>query len=124
MTSTLDRFRMALAMQSSCFSLDGGENMLCATQRIIHLPSREVLATLRNRRFKVTEHVDVDTVFRSFLVSRWDQVNTAQCLILIMMSELQQMWAASTDAYNFDILIFVEYVQSGAQTAAQDSWIL
>jgi hypothetical protein len=123
MTSTLDRFRMALAMQSNCFSLDGGEDM-CATQRIIHLPSREVLATLRNRRFKVTEHVDVDTVFRSFLLSRCDQVNTAQCLILIMMNELQQVWAASADAYNFDILIFAEYVQSGAQTAAQDSWIL
>jgi len=97
---------------------------MCVTQRAVHLPRGEVLAALRNRRFKVAEHVDVDTVFRNFLVSGWNQMNTAQCLILIMMSELQQRSAAPTGTYNFDILVFIEYIQSGAQSAAQDSWIL
>jgi hypothetical protein len=88
MTSTLDRFRMALAMQSNCFSLDRVENMLCVTLRVFHLPSGEVFTALRHGRLKVVEHVDVDTVFRRFRVSGRDQVNTTQCLILITINDL------------------------------------
>jgi hypothetical protein len=41
-----------------------------------------------------------------------------------MTSELVKARAVSTDAYDLGILIFIEHVQSGSQSAAQDSWIL
>jgi hypothetical protein len=92
--------------------------------RGVQLPGREVLATLRHRRFKIAEHVDVNSVVRCFLVSRGYQVNTAQCFILTMKSELLKARGATTNAYDVGVLIFIKYVQSGAQSPAQDSWIL
>jgi hypothetical protein len=92
-------------------------------QRSVHLPGGEVLAALRHRRVKVTEHVGVDSVLWCFLIFGRDQVNTTQRLIL-MTSELVKARAVSTDAYDLGILIFIEHVQSGSQSAAQDSWIL
>jgi len=41
---------MALAMQSNCFSLKRVENVLSVIQKMILLPGREVLATLRHGR--------------------------------------------------------------------------
>jgi hypothetical protein len=92
-------------------------------QRRDRLPGREVLAALRHRRVKVTEHVSVNTVLLYFLIFGWDQVNTTQRLIL-MTSELVKARAISTDAYYVGILILLKHVQSGSQSATQDSWIL
>jgi hypothetical protein len=92
-------------------------------QRRVHLPGREVLAALRHRCVKVTEHVSVNTVLRCFLIFGWDQMDTTQRLIL-MTSELVKARAVSIDAYDVGILIFIEHVQSGSQSATQDSWIL
>ena len=92
-------------------------------QRSVHLPGGEVLATLGHRRVKVTEHVGVDSVLWCFLIFGRDQVNTTQRLIL-MTSELVKARAVSTDAYDLGILIFIKHVQSGSQSATQDSWIL
>ena len=58
------------------------------------------------------------------MVFRWYQMNTAQCFILTMKSELLKERVATTNAYDVDVLVFIEYVQSGAQSPAQDSWIL
>jgi len=92
--------------------------------RGVQLPGREVLATLRHRRFKIAEHVNVNSVLWCFLVFRWYQVNTAQRFILTMKSEPLNARAATTNAYDVGVLVFIEYVQSGAQSPAQDSWIL
>jgi hypothetical protein len=93
-------------------------------QKKVQLPGREVLATLRHRRFKIAEHVIVNSVLWSFRVFRWYQVNTAQGFILTMKSELLKARTATTSAYDVGILVFIKYVQSGAQSPAQDSWIL
>jgi hypothetical protein len=92
--------------------------------RRVHLPGGEVVAALGHRRVKVAEHVSVNTVLWYLLIFGWDQVNTTQCLILITTSELVKARAASTDAYNVCILVFLEHVQSGSQSATEDSWIL
>ena len=39
-------------------------------------------------------------------------------------SELLKAQGATTNAYDIGVLVFIEYVQSGAQSPAQDSWIL
>jgi hypothetical protein len=88
------------------------------------MPGRKVIAALRHGSVKVAEHVSVDSVLWRFLISGWDQVNTTQCLILRMTSELVKAPTTSTDAYNVCILVFLEHVQSGSQSATQDSWIL
>ena len=93
-------------------------------RRGVRLPGREVLATLRHRRFKITEHVSVNSVLWCFLIFGWYQVNTTQCFILTMKSEPPKVRAATTNAYDVGVLVFIEYVQSGAQSPAQDSWIL
>jgi hypothetical protein len=90
----------------------------------VQLPGREVLATLRHRRFKIAEHVNVNSILWCFLVFRWYQVNTTQCFILTMKSELLLARAAMTNAYDVGVLVFIEYVKSGTQSSAQDSWIL
>ena len=41
-----------------------------------------------------------------------------------MESELLRRGQLPPNAYDVDILVFIEYVQSGAQRPAQDSWIL
>ena len=93
-------------------------------RRGVQLPCREVLAALRHRRFKIAEHVNVNSGLWCFLVFRWYQVNTAQCFILTIKSEFLKARTPTTDAYNVSVLVFIEYVQSGSQSPAKDSWIL
>jgi hypothetical protein len=126
MTSTFNRFKIALAMQSNCFSLERTKywERVVSERRGVQLPGREVLATLRHGRFKIAKHVSVSSVLWCFLIFGWYQVNTTQCFILTTKSELPKARTATTSAYNVGVLVFVEYVQSGAQSPAQDSWIL
>jgi hypothetical protein len=93
-------------------------------RRDVQLPGREVLATLRHRRLKIAEHVSVNSFLWCFLIFGRYQANTTQCFILTMKSELLNARAATTNAYDVGVLVFIEYVQSGAQGPAQDSWIL
>jgi hypothetical protein len=60
-TSTFERFKMALAIQSNCFSLKGLRKCY-KTAKVTRLPSREVLATFGYRRVEIAEHVDVHTI--------------------------------------------------------------
>jgi hypothetical protein len=48
-TRTLDRFRMARAMQSNCFSLENALQLHETPGREECVPSREVLASFRHR---------------------------------------------------------------------------
>jgi hypothetical protein len=93
-------------------------------RRGFQLPGRKVVATLRHRRFKIAEHVNVNSVLWCSLIFGWYQVNTAQGFILTMKSELLKAPTATTNAYDVGILVFIEYVQSRAQSPTQDSWIL
>jgi hypothetical protein len=87
MTSTLDRFKIALAIHSNCFSLERAEKALQVMRRMTYLPCRKVLATFRHRRVEIAEHVGVYIVFLLYLISRRDQVDATQRFVLIIINE-------------------------------------
>jgi hypothetical protein len=91
-------------------------------QGTIQLPSREILATLRYRRVEITEDVGIDAVL--FLISRWNQVNTTQRFVLITSSRHWRGPEALAATYNLGILVFLEDVQGGTQSATQNGRIL
>lgn len=85
MTNTLERFRIALAMQRSCFSLsvptremrrrDSGANG--------YAPSGEVVTAFGNGGVEVPENVDIDRLWRLFSnVFRGYQMHATQGLKL------------------------------------------
>jgi len=87
MTNTLERFRIALAMQRSCFSLricphelrdrlDSGAND--------YVPSGKVLAAFGNGGLEVPENIEIDRLWRLFRnVFGRDQMHTTERFELI-----------------------------------------
>jgi hypothetical protein len=79
MTRTFDLFRIARAIQSSCFSLQNNCELKKVMVLIQSLPSREVLSTLGYRRIEIPENVGINSFKRFFWsVLRGYQMNTTK----------------------------------------------
>ena len=120
-TSTLDRLRIARAMQRSCFSL-----FLLVYKSGIHMvdsPGRKVFSALRYSEIQVTEHVRIDR-FRIFFccIFRWDQMNATNGLELTEVLVGKRVLKSS--AHNLGIVVLIEHVECRTKGSTQNCWIL
>lgn len=81
-SNTLDLFRIARAMQSSCFSLCGTLQRTSSGRTRNRLPGGEVIPALGHGGIEVTENVDVDRGDRILFLRVGDEMDTAERLEL------------------------------------------
>lgn len=129
MTSTLERLRIALAMQRSCFSL-GCVDMSCGVgilaPQVAYAPSRKIITTFGNRGIEVPEHVDVDHFRRLFRnIFRGYQMHTTECFKLReRCSTLCHERRLPHATHNVGVFIFVENVEGRPQCSTQNRRVL
>ena len=113
MRRTFARFKMARAIQSSCFSLmrRTASAQVVSNARRGYSPCRKVLSPLGDRGVEVAEDVGVDSVgSRVRVIISRDEVDTPQSFVLCTRLVSGRARLCNHNSYNLHVLVLVEDV--------------